>query len=154
MEALAKQPDLLLLSAFGPGTGEAAAALLQGLGFGDGEARARAAVDRALAEGPADPLNLMRQLGGRETAALAGAILAARIQRTPVLLGGLTALAAAAVLSKIDHAAIAHCRAATADPYARAIGLQSVCEEDLGLTDGAEALAALMQVRLACALAA
>ncbi len=107
----------------------------------------------ALGEG-GDPLELLRRLGGRESAALAGAILAARTQRTPVLLDGAPAVAAAAVLAAIDPAAIAHCRLAEPHPAAAAIGLAAVGEPDLGLEDGAGALAALGLVRLACVLAA
>jgi nicotinate-nucleotide--dimethylbenzimidazole phosphoribosyltransferase len=136
MEALAKQPDLLLLGAFGPGAEESARALLLALGAGG------------------DPLELLRHLGGRESAALAGAILAARTQRTPVLLDGAPALAAAAVLGAIDPAAIAHCRLAQPHPAAAAIGLVAIGERDLGLEAGAGALAVLPQVRLACAMAA
>jgi len=136
MEALAKQPDLLLLAAFGPGAEESAQALLAALPGAD------------------DPLDRLRHLGGRESAALAGAILAARTQRTPVLLDGAPALAAAAVLAKLDPAAIAHCRLAAPHPAAEAIGLAAIGERDLGLEAGAGALAALPRVRLACALAA
>jgi nicotinate-nucleotide--dimethylbenzimidazole phosphoribosyltransferase len=135
MEALAKQPDLLLLAAFGPGAEESAEALLLALGEGG------------------DPLERLRHLGGRESAALAGAILAARTQRTPVLLDGAPAVAAAAVLAAIDPAAVAHCRLAEPHPAADVIGLAVICERNLGLEAGAGALAVLPQVRLACALA-
>jgi nicotinate-nucleotide--dimethylbenzimidazole phosphoribosyltransferase len=153
MEALAKQPDLLILGGFGAGVDEAAGALLLSLlGVGGTSARARAAA-RARAEAGDDPLQLLRQLGWRETAALAGAILAARIQGAPVLLDGAVALAAAAVVAALGASAIAHCRAARPHPAARAMGLEAVAELDLGLDDGAGALAALALVRLACALA-
>ncbi|MDE2579893.1 MAG: nicotinate-nucleotide--dimethylbenzimidazole phosphoribosyltransferase [Hyphomicrobiales bacterium] len=56
-----------------------------------------------------DPLELLRRLGGRETAAIVGAVLAARMERVPVVLGGYPALAAAAVLHRLDAAAIDHC---------------------------------------------
>jgi nicotinate-nucleotide--dimethylbenzimidazole phosphoribosyltransferase len=154
MEALAKQPDLLLLGAFGPGAGDAAAALIAALG---GEApaspRAGAAAERVLAAGETDPLERLRQLGGRETAALAGAILAARTQRVPVLLDGAPALAAAAVLAGLDADAIAHCRVASQHPAAAAIGLVVLPGAALGLDDGTGALAGLGLVKLACAVA-
>ena len=55
----------------------------------------------------ADPLEVLRRLGGRELAAMAGAILAARTQRVPVLLDGYVATAAAACSSDaarhLDH---------------------------------------------------
>jgi nicotinate-nucleotide--dimethylbenzimidazole phosphoribosyltransferase len=58
----------------------------------------------------------LRRLGGREIAAMAGAILAARHQRIPVLIDGYVASAAAAVLHKaepssLDHCVAAHCSA-------------------------------------------
>jgi nicotinate-nucleotide--dimethylbenzimidazole phosphoribosyltransferase len=158
MEALAKQPDLALLAGFGAGAQEAALALALAL-LGEAAVpeptpRIRAAAERARAEAGDDPLQLLRQLGGREGAALAGAILAAGAQRAPALLDGPAALAAAAVLARLDPAAVSHCRAAAPSPIAQAIGLASVCAADLGLEPGAGAMAALGLVRLACALAA
>jgi nicotinate-nucleotide--dimethylbenzimidazole phosphoribosyltransferase len=156
MEALAKQPDLLIVGGFGPGAQDAAGALLFAL---HGEAAgpmgevARAAAARGLAEAGGDPLQLLRQVGGRESAALAGAILAARTQSTPVLLDGAPALAAAAVLAALDPAAVSHCRLAAPHPAAAAVGLAPVAALALGLDDGAGAIAALGLIRLACALA-
>lgn len=154
MEVLAKQPDLLILAGFGPGAETAAQALLLALG---GEAatseRAKTAAGRGAVQAGRDPLELLRQLGGRETAALSGAILAARTQRTPVLLGGTPALAAAAVLAALDPAAIAHCRLAIPQAGASTIGLAAVTDGSLGLDDGTGALAALGRIKLACALA-
>ena len=43
-----------------------------------------------------DPLEVLRRLGGREIAAIAGAIFAARLQRIPVVLDGYTSAPAAA----------------------------------------------------------
>lgn len=57
-----------------------------------------------------DPLEILRRLGGRELAAIVGAIIAARMARTPVLLDGYTTTAAAAVLWKIDPTALDHCQ--------------------------------------------
>jgi nicotinate-nucleotide--dimethylbenzimidazole phosphoribosyltransferase len=157
MEALAKQPDFLILGGFGAGAPEAAQALVLALrGEGAGTAplpRTVAAAARALVVAEGDPLELLRQLGGRETAALAGAIVAARIQSAPVLLDSAPAIAAAAVLAALDPDAIAHCRAARPDRVATAIGLATVAELELDLDDGAGALAALGLVKLACALA-
>jgi nicotinate-nucleotide--dimethylbenzimidazole phosphoribosyltransferase len=86
----------------GPGTGVAGDAL--------------AAKVAAVAEGVAansdllgDPLHVLRALGGHEIAAIAGAIIAARLAGVPVLLDGYTCTAAAAVLHAIDPAAIDHC---------------------------------------------
>ncbi len=89
----------------GPGTGVDA----------DGLARKVDAVARAVARagGPGlDPLEVLRRVGGREIAAIAGAILAARLQRIPVLLDGYVVTAAAAVLHALDPTSLDHCLAA------------------------------------------
>jgi nicotinate-nucleotide--dimethylbenzimidazole phosphoribosyltransferase len=157
MEALAKQPDLLILGGFGAGSAEAAEALILALLGAEAvpspSSRVSIAATRAVDEAAGDPLQLLRQLGGRETAALAGAIVAARTQRTPVMLDGASAIAAAAILAALDPTAIAHCRSAGPAPAAAAIGLATIADLDLELDDGAGALAALGLVRLACALA-
>lgn len=56
-----------------------------------------------------DPLEVLRRLGGRELAAMAGAVLAARLQRIPVIIDGYVATAAAAVLKAIRPDALDHC---------------------------------------------
>jgi nicotinate-nucleotide--dimethylbenzimidazole phosphoribosyltransferase len=56
-----------------------------------------------------DPLEILRRLGGREIAAIAGAILAARLQRIPVILDGYIATAGAAILHAIHPSTIDHC---------------------------------------------
>ena len=56
-----------------------------------------------------DPLEVLRRLGGREIAAIAGAILAARTQGVPVMLDGYVVCAAAAVLHALDPATLDHC---------------------------------------------
>ena len=74
----------------GPGTGVVGAALEQ----------KREVVAAAVARhrpAAADPFELLRRLGGLEFAAMAGAILAARMGRVPVVLDGFSAGAAAAV---------------------------------------------------------
>ena len=53
----------------------------------------------------------MRRLGGREICAMAGAIMAARLERVPVMLDGYVTTAAAAVLHAIDARALDHCLA-------------------------------------------
>ena len=54
----------------------------------------------------------LRRVGGREFAACAGAIIAARAEKIPVILDGLAATAAAAILHAMNPAAIAHCQLA------------------------------------------
>ncbi|WP_455475361.1 nicotinate-nucleotide--dimethylbenzimidazole phosphoribosyltransferase [Bartonella sp. B17] len=60
-----------------------------------------------------DPFEIMRRLGGREIAAIIGAILAARLEKIPVILDGFVTTAAAAVLYKmhpraLDHVLVGH----------------------------------------------
>lgn len=56
-----------------------------------------------------DPLEVLRCLGGREIAAMAGAIARARAGRIPVILDGFICCAAAAVLAKVSTGALDHC---------------------------------------------
>ncbi len=180
MEALAKQPDLLLLGVLGDAANLCAGAVAAGLFGGPSSdwSRAPAAVDQAVArvraeaaehvhgpdcghhhhgrdQGP-EPLDILRQLGSREIAALAGAILAARTQGVPVLLDGYAALAAAAVVTVIDPRATEHCRAAhiPAEPGAAKLitmlGLTPVLDLAIEEEDGVGALAALAVVKAAC----
>jgi nicotinate-nucleotide--dimethylbenzimidazole phosphoribosyltransferase len=69
-------------------------------------------VDAALAHHGAalgDPVEALRRVGGRELAAIAGAVLRARERRVPVVLDGFVATAAAAALAKAQPGALAHC---------------------------------------------
>ncbi|MFQ5437814.1 MAG: nicotinate-nucleotide--dimethylbenzimidazole phosphoribosyltransferase [Paracoccaceae bacterium] len=56
-----------------------------------------------------DPLAVLACLGGREIAAMAGAILRARVLCVPVILDGFICTAAAAVLESAAHGALDHC---------------------------------------------
>jgi nicotinate-nucleotide--dimethylbenzimidazole phosphoribosyltransferase len=166
MEALAKQPDLLLLGEITAGGGIAAAALALAL-FG-GEAEEWTAEDAALVAQAAarcrahmgrsvDPLEMLRQLGGREIAALAGAILAARTQGVPVVLGGYSAAVAAAVLQRIDPRTVEHVLAGDACAYrgvAEEMGLTPLIDYGITAGEGVSALAALPLLKLACEAAA
>ncbi len=167
MEALAKQPDLLVLGEITL-DGQASSAAIALALFGgepgdwtdhDGEA-VRAAVKRLHAQaGPAPgPLDILRHLGGRQTAAIAGAILAARNQGVPVLLDGYGAAAAAAVLHALDPHAISHVMAGDLTPepgHARMLqrlGLEPVVDLAMSTGEGCGAAAALALVKLACEL--
>ncbi|MDM7933452.1 nicotinate-nucleotide--dimethylbenzimidazole phosphoribosyltransferase [Tabrizicola sp.] len=85
----------------------------RGTGVDDaGLARKEAAVMAGVARHKAilgDPLEVLRCLGGREIAAMAGAIAAARMARVPVILDGFIACSAAAVLAKAAPGALDHC---------------------------------------------
>jgi nicotinate-nucleotide--dimethylbenzimidazole phosphoribosyltransferase len=128
MEALAGAPDLLILGEMGIGNTTVAAAVYAALYGGEAEewvgrgtgvddaglARKADVVRRALAfhkDHLDDPLQVLARLGGREIAAMAGAILGARHQRVPVLLDGFVVCAAAAVLHALDSTALDHCLA-------------------------------------------
>ena len=126
MEVVEPGLDLLCLGEMGIGNTAVAAAVYCALYGGDaagwtgpgtgldGQAVARKAaiVARAVARlgGVRDPLHILRRAGGREIAALAGAIIAARQLRVPVLIDGFVASAAAALLHAIDAGLIDHCR--------------------------------------------
>lgn len=56
-----------------------------------------------------DPLEILRRLGGREIAAMAGAILACRMQKIPVLIDGYVTTSAAAILKAANPSALDHC---------------------------------------------
>src|SRR3954467_3528015 len=86
----------------GPGTGVVGEALEQKREV------VAAAVARHRLEA-SDPFEVLRRLGGLEFAAMAGAILAARMGRVPVVLDGFSAGAAAAVLYAADPRALDHC---------------------------------------------
>lgn len=166
MEAIAGGTDLLCVGAAGEGNRMVAAALACALLGGkpedwtDGSAFASGAVAAALAthEGHlADPLEALRRVGGREFAAIAGAILAARYQRIPVLLDGFVSCAAAAVLHKLAPSALDHCLAAHgsgAPAHARlleTIGKKPLLETGIALEEGAGAALAVGLVKSALA---
>ncbi|MBM3643209.1 MAG: nicotinate-nucleotide--dimethylbenzimidazole phosphoribosyltransferase [Alphaproteobacteria bacterium] len=136
----------------GPGTGVAGAALERKVATVDAAlARHRAAIGRR------DPLELLATLGGEEFAAIAGAIVAARRGRIPVLLDGYACTVAAAVLQVLDRRALAHCRVAhlSAEPAHRRLceALGQTPLLDLGLRLG-EASGAALAVPLLKAAAA
>jgi len=136
----------------GPGTGVHGKALAHKI----------AVIDEALAHHRAlieqrDPLVLLAAVGGEELAAIAGAVLAARMGRIPVLLDGYACTAAAAVLHAIDRHALDHCLVAhrSAEPghtrLLEAIGQRPLL--DFGMRLG-EASAAALAVPLLKAAAA
>lgn len=163
MEAVAKQPDLLILGDLTAGADRAAAVLIAALAGLQAEAVAlpqdvewtRAALDRARSRSPASVLDWMAELGGREVAALMGAILAARVQGVPVLLDSTAALAAALALSSIAPDGVAHVLAAGTSAHPAhgaalaALELTPVVGHVSELGEGVAGLAALAMLRLA-----
>ena len=103
------------------------------------------------------PFESLRRLGGREIAAMAGAILAARLQRVPVLLDGFIACAAIAPLVAAngafrDHCLAAHCSAESG--HARLLehfGLEPMLQLGMRLGEGSGAAVAVHLVRAALA---
>ena len=87
-----------------------------------------------------DPLNVLRCLGGQEIAAVVGAIIAARIARTPVLLDGFVSTAAALVLHKINPELILHCNISHLSPGSAHLILLNTLEKrpilELGISMG------------------
>jgi nicotinate-nucleotide--dimethylbenzimidazole phosphoribosyltransferase len=166
--------DLLLVGEMGiANTTPAAALCLQvfggsardwvGRGTGVDDAamgRKRAAVDAAVARhGRAcrDPFETLRHLGGREIAAMAGAILAARLRRIPVLLDGFICCAALAPLVAAQrdftrHCLAAHCSAEVGHGrLLAAMGLDPLLRLGLRLGEGSGAAVAVPIVRAAVA---
>jgi len=147
----------LCLALFG---GEAADWVGRGTGIDDARlAHKTAVVGAAVARHRAvlsDPLEALRCLGGLELAAIAGAVLAARLARTPVLLDGFTCTAAAAVLQALDPRALDHCQVAhrSVEPgHARLLqrlGKRPILDLDMRLGEGSGAVLAIQVVRAAC----
>jgi nicotinate-nucleotide--dimethylbenzimidazole phosphoribosyltransferase len=126
MESIAGGIDLLCIGEMGIGNTTVAAAIFAALFGGTGAdwvgpgtgvdpvglARKGNAVDAALAVHArhlGDPLEVLRRVGGREIAAMTGAILAARMNHVPVIVDGFVATSAAAVLYAMDKTALDHC---------------------------------------------
>ena len=127
-DAVSASADLLVTGEMGIGNTTSAAAIACALfggeasdwtGRGTGVDDAGLALKtRVVSEGLAlhtdrDPLEVLRCLGGRELAAMAGAIASARAKRIPVILDGFICTAAAAVLEHaqtgaLDHAVAGH----------------------------------------------
>ena len=161
LEAVAKQPDLLVLGDLTLGSARSAATLVAlrlGLSAAeavDAEDRAFVAVAlaRARAASPRDVLEEMAEVGGREIAALAGAILAARVSSVPVLIDSPAALAAALMISSLAPGATAHCLlSATPDSpalrkAAQALGLTPVLGLASGSSEGVDGLQVLAMLR-------
>lgn len=173
--AVGPDTDILILGEMGIGNSTTAAALCAaliggeacdwvgpGTGAGtDGMLRKTASVNAGLQRHAATagtPLAILRAFGGHEQAALCGAILAARLARTPVLLDGFICTAAAAVLHAIDAAILAHCLVGhrSHEPGHRKLlqelGKEPLLDLDMRLGEGTGAALALSIIHgaLAC----
>ncbi len=173
-EAVSSVADLVCVGEMGIGNTTAAAALASALFEGGTErwvgggtgldeaglARKRAVIERALAWHNAilhDPLASAAALGGRELAAILGAVLAARHRSIPVLLDGFVATAAAAPLKKLNPEALAHAMSAhiSAERGHRhlldELGLSPLLDLDMRLGEASGAAVALLVLRAAVA---
>lgn len=170
--------DLLVVGEMGIGNTTAAAAVCgailerpaaevvgTGTGVGDDRLVAKiAAVDEAVARAraaggeDAGPLEVLRQLGGSELVAIAGALYEARLGPLPVVLDGYVTAAPALALSAIDERLTDHIVAghASAEPGHRlvldAMGLDPLIDLDLRLGEGSGAMAAVPLLTMACRL--
>lgn len=162
--------DVLILGEMGIGNSTVAAALAHAVfggaaadwvGRGTGADPARIARKaEVVAAGVArhrglPPLGLLAALGGREQAAMCGAVLAARAARVPVLLDGFIGTAAVAPLwaaspALLDHCLIGHL---SAEPgHARlvaAMGRRPILDLGMALGEGTGAALALAVLRAA-----
>ncbi len=173
-EAVARlDPDLLVVGEMGIGNTTAAAAVAAtvfggpaeewtGRGTGIDEAtlaRKRDVVERARARLSADigPIEALREVGGAELVAIAGAVAEARLRSIPVVLDGFVVTAAVAPLVSAAPGALDHCMAghrSTEPGHAillDKLGLAPLLDLGLRLGEGSGALAAVPLIRLAAA---
>src|SRR3954447_10934346 len=134
----------------------------RGTGVDDaGLARKRAAIAAGLDLHRAisgDALEVAAALGGRELAAIAGAILAARTHRIPVLLDGFVATAAIVPLTRLNAGILDHCRAGHVSAESghrallRQLGLKPLLDLNmrLGEASGAGVATLLLRAAVAC----
>ncbi|MFD0915532.1 nicotinate-nucleotide--dimethylbenzimidazole phosphoribosyltransferase [Pseudahrensia aquimaris] len=172
MESIAGGTDLLCIGEMGIGNttiasaiycalfgGKAADWVGPGTGHDEkGMALKAEVIERAIAlhkDHLGDPLEVLRRLGGREIAAMAGAILAGRAQRIPVIVDGFVASSAAAILHAADPTALDHCLFAhvSAEPAHKAaleaMGKTPLLDLDMRLGEGTGAALAAGIVKAA-----
>jgi nicotinate-nucleotide--dimethylbenzimidazole phosphoribosyltransferase len=174
MRAVRGKPDVVCLGEMGIGNTTSAAALSAALfggsarrwvgpGTGIGAsalAKKRTVVAAGLRRhrnARGDAIELLRRLGGRELAAIAGAVIAARLKRVPVLLDGFVCTAAAAVLEAAVAGALDHCQVAhrSAEPghghLLDAIAKEPIFDLNMRLGEASGAVLAVPVLRAACA---
>ena len=172
-QAVDLEADILILGEMGIGNSTTSAALAHaiyggtpaewvGRGAGsdaEGQARKADVVARGAAlHAGLSPLQVLAALGGREQAAICGAVLAARAAKIPVILDGYICTAAVAPLhgaapSLLDHCLVGHQSAEQG--HARlcaAMGKTPILALDMALGEGTGAALALNVLRgaLAC----
>ena len=171
-QAVDPAADVLVVGEMGIGNTTSAAAIAhalygglpqdwvgRGTGVDDaGLARTAAVVADGVARHTSrDPLEVLRCLGGREIAAMAGAMARARVERIPLILDGFIACAAAAVLhaavpGSLDHAVAGHRSAEGAHGALLArLGKEPLLSLNLRLGEGSGAAVAIGILRAAIA---
>lgn len=166
--------DLLVVGEMGIGNTTPAAALAvrsfggsaaewvgQGTGVdAEGVARKAAVVERAIefhSASPSDAFETLRRVGGREIAAIAGAVLRARQLRIPVVLDGFITCAAVAPLAAdqpgiVDHCIAGHCSAEQGhERLLERLGLEPLLRLGMRLGEGSGAAVAVNVIRSALA---
>ncbi len=174
MEAIAEKPDLLVLGETGVGGGTAAAAVACAMFGGNANYWVRAgawvpsnivqarvgAVQAAMKTHRgnfSDPLEILRRVGGREIAALVGAILAARLQGVPVVLDVFSTTVAAALVHALKPGCADHCIAGhlSSEPAHQALldrlNQKPLMNIGLRCSEGAGASSAIGFLKAACA---
>ena len=173
-DAVNPNADLLITGEMGIGNSTSAAAICNALyggeaadwtGRGTGvddaglENKTRVVAEAvALHGGQGDGLEMLRRLGGRELAAMAGAMARARGERIPVLLDGFICCAAAATLKAVnakalDHAVAGHVSAEAAHgKLLEQLGKEPLLALGLRLGEGSGAALAIgvLQGAIAC----
>ena len=171
-DAVDATADVLILGEMGIGNSTVAAAMASalfggevagwvGAGTGsdsDGIKRKIAAIETGLARHKGlSAMGVLAALGGREQAAICGAVLAARAARIPVILDGFICTAAASALYATNPALLDHCLVGhqSAEPGHRkllaALNKRAVLEFDMRLGEGSGAALALGILRSALA---
>ncbi|MBK1663982.1 nicotinate-nucleotide--dimethylbenzimidazole phosphoribosyltransferase [Rhodospirillum rubrum] len=117
---------------------------------------------KVVAEGAArhaktgDGLEILRRLGGRELAAIAGGIIAARFARVPVILDGFIVCSAAACLKAVAADALDHCvlghvsREPGHRRLVKALGLDPLLDVGMALGEATGAVTAVPLLKAAC----
>ena len=164
--------DLLVLGEMGIGNTTAAAAITAAILGGEprswvgrgtgvdeqGMARKCSAVDRAVTriKEIKDPLEILRQVGGAEIAAMAGALVAARLRRLPVVIDGYVVTSAALPLHQISSTALDHCLFGHCSPeqghrkVLKHLNKPYLLNLNMRLGEGSGAMAAVPLITMAC----
>ncbi len=174
MAAVPDDADILCVGEMGIGNTTSAAALCMGL-YGGGAAdwtgpgtgvtgdaydiKVQVVGDAVRHHAPhlADGLKALQRLGGRELAAMAGAIIQARLQRVPVLLDGYMAGAVAGALKAARPDVLDHCLAAhvSAEPGHRRLldilEMEPLLDMNMRLGEASGAALAVSIIKAACA---